>query len=572
MNRRSLLLLLAILCLACVGLFVLLGRQDALARPVEAGVSVELSPASATRETELQAEALDTTHGARSPPHLGTPHTPARGALGAGEGRIAGWLRPQEDKPWRDASVALLACADGCPPAVLAESRCEPEGGFTLGSGREGRALFVVLARGYVPRVQEVELAHGREQLLEDLELDRGALIAGALSTNAKPLARFEVVAVDERELPVVKLQGGELFWNGPGFDWRFTTAESGADGRYAIGGLHAGDYAVRVSTCRGPLSSLCSGERAPRPVRAPRAGVDFAFESSALALHFASAGQPLAGVEVELACGGWRSGKQSDAQGVAAFQLVPRLDCTLYARKPGYADLRLPVSAPASGGCASESFEMTARAPAPEVHILVHAPSGEAPPDLRVRLFRMRTRGAAPIQEPLLDAQLRCTPASAAANERDFVLPPVAAGSYSALLLPGQPWNHELDASSYIGTHCAIELAIEVPNDGAVRTHVTTERRAALRLQFPDESGHLLPARCTLRDESGAELGFVLVDPAQGLPLTGRELSTLGPTLLYAAQCSGSAKLLVEYGDRTLFSGRCEFRPGLVAAVLAQR
>jgi hypothetical protein len=30
----------------------------------------------------------------------------------------------------------------------------------------------------------------------------------------------------------------------------------------------------------------------------------------------------------------------------------------------------------------------------------------------------------------------------------------------------------------------------------------------------------------------------------------------------------SGSARLLVEYGDRTLFSGRCEFRPGLVAAV----
>src|SRR5882672_9956735 len=282
MNRRSLLLLLGILALSCAGLHLLLGRSDAPGGPVEARAGAGPARASAAPETELQAEPGSP---ARSAPRIGTPRTPARAALAEGEARIAGWLRPQEDRPWRDASVALLDCGGSGPPAVLAQSRCEPDGGFVVSAQHAGPTRFVVLARGYVPRAEELELAPGHEQLLEDFELERGLAIAGTLSSNALPLARFEVVAVDERELPVVPLEGGELTWNGTGFEWRFTTAESGADGHYSIGGLHAGAYSVRISTCRGPMASLCAGERAPRCVRAPRADADFDFESSALAL-----------------------------------------------------------------------------------------------------------------------------------------------------------------------------------------------------------------------------------------------------------------------------------------------
>jgi len=425
-----------------------------------------------------------------------------------------------------------------------------------------------VLARGFVPRSQALELVPGEEQLLEDFELERGQAIGGALSSNSRPLARFEVVAVDERELPVVRLDGGELCWNGASFEWRFTTAESGADGRYSIAGLHAGDYAVRISTCRGPMSSLCAGDRAPRTVRAPSSAADFEFESSALALRFSSAGQPLADVEVELTAGSWRSGKKSDARGVAAFTLVPRLDCRLVATKPGYEQLRLPVSAPASGASAAEEFEMRAKGPEPEVHFLVSDPRGEAPAQLRVRLFAPPSE----TQPPLVDRQLHCTQASAALPLKEFVLSDVPPGAYRAVVFPGQPWNNELEPGSYIGTHCASELVLRIPLEGELRQTVSAERRPALRLECYASPGRFLPASCTLRDGAGAELPIVLVDPALGQPLLGHALSEIGPTLLYSTNCGGSALLQVESEGRPLFDRNCEFRPGLVTPVVYTR
>ena len=560
MNKRSLLLLLATLGLACAGLFLLLRGQAAPAA-LEESRALDLPVAGPAAEAELQSEPAAAARSAGNGEHLGTPRTPARDPLSEAQARVAGFLRPHEDKPWHDASVALLAAADGGPPAVLCEGRCDPDGGFVLTAERSGRALFVVCTRGYLPRVQELELVPGHEELLEDLDLDGGVSIGGTLTSNARPLARFEVVAIDERDLPVVKLKAGELLCSDRGFDWRFTTAESGADGRYSIGGLHAGDYSVRVATCRGPMASLCASERSPRAARAPRTDLDFAFESSTLALRFQSAGQPLAGVEAELVSGSWRSGKRSDAHGVVAFQLVPRLDCTLVATKQGFAELRLPVSAPASGASAEESFEMQPKAPTPELRFVVSSPSGDVPPELRVRLHRQGTA------LPVFDETLRPTQESFAAPVKVFVLRGMQAGAYRAVLLPGQPWNNELEPAGYIGTHCALELALEL-REGEQEQRVSVERRPALRLAFKDESQRLLPARCTLRDNSGNELPIVLVDPAQGIALPGHELSTLGPTLCYSALCEGKALVSVDYDGRSLYSGTQDFHPGAIAAI----
>ncbi len=565
MDRRSLLVLLAILALSCAGLALLLGRGGAAGAALEAHAALEPARASTVPQAELQAEPGGSARGA---PRIGTPHTPARAVLAEGEARVAGWLRAQDEQPWREASVALLDNSSDGPPLVLAQSRCEPDGGFVVSAQHAGRAQFVVLARGFVPRAAELDLQPGAEQLLEDFELERGLSIAGTLRSNARPLARFEVVAIDERELPVVRLEGGELSWDGSRFDWRFTTAESGADGRYSIGGLHAGDYSLRISTCRGPMSSLCAGERPSRNVRAPSTDADFEFESSALALHFASGGQPLAGVEVELSAGSWRSGKRSDARGVAAFQLVPRLDCRLVASKPGYEELRLPVSAPASGASAAENLEMRAKDPEPEVHFLVSAPRGDPPAQLRVRLFALPD-DALPAA---IDRQLNCTPASATTPTREFVLSGVPAGPYRVLAFPGQPWNNELEPASYIGTHCPSEFVLVVPAQGELRQNVTAERRPALRLEFRDGPERFVRASCTLRDGAGQELPFVLVDPALGSPLVGHALSLLGPTLLYSSSCGGSARLQVDGDGGTLYNGECTFQAGLVTPIVGAR
>lgn len=565
MDKRSLLVLLAVLAVACAGLTLLLRHADAPHGPVATDSGLHPAPADAAPESGLQSEAGGAQRGA---PRMGTPRTPERPALDGTEARIAGWLRPQEERAWRDASVALVDCSGAGAPVVLAQSRCEPDGGFVVGSAHAGRAQFVVLARGYAPRTMALELLPGEEQLLEDFDLERGLAIAGALSSNSRPLSRFEVVAVEERELPAVHLDGGELSWNGTSFEWRFTTAESGADGRYSIAGLHAGDYSVRISTCRGPMSSLCAGERAPRTLRAPRADADFEFESSALELRFSSAGQPLAGVEVELTAGSWRSGKRSDARGVAAFTLVPRLDCRLVATKPGYETLSLPVSAPASGASAAQDFEMRSKGPEPEVHFLVSAPRGDPPAQLRVRLFALQGEA----QPPELDRQLHCTPASSSQPVKEFVLADVRPGPYRAVVFPGQPWNNELEPGSYIGTHCASEFVLTIPAQGELRQNVAADRRPALRLEFADAGGRRLSANCTLRDAAGAELPIVLVDPALGQPLVGHALSELGPTLLYTTICSGSALLQVESDGRPLYNGQCDFRPGVVMPVLSAR
>ncbi|MBK7644497.1 MAG: carboxypeptidase regulatory-like domain-containing protein [Planctomycetes bacterium] len=568
MNRRSLLLLIAFLGLACGALFLLLdpGREPAA---VEAGVNLG-SPAA---EAQTQPEALTLTSEARRSerggPRLGTPRIPARPAPAPATCRVAGWLRPQEDKPWSDASVALVRGLESGVPQLLAQARCESDGGFVIDCASEGHATLLALARGYLPRTQDLELSFGQTQTLADLDLDPGVAIAGTLRANTSPLARFEVVAIDERDLPLLQLEAGALLWNGAGFDWRFTTAESGPDGHYSIGGLHPGEYSVRVSTCRGPFASLCSGDRSPRSVRAPSAEADFGFESSALALRFQSAGQPLAGVRVELTNGRWTSGRNSDARGVVSFELVPRLDCTLVASKQGYEDLRVPVCAPASGASATEEFELRPKAPAPSVRFLLSSRHGAPPDELRVRLFE---RGANEDTQPLRDVELHPTRESCASPVKEFVLEDLRPGSYRALLFAGTALNNDFDPANYIGTHCPVELLFALPSQGELRQSVSADRRPALRLSFQDERGAQIPATCTLRDENGEELRSVLVDPAQGVPLSGHALSKFGPTLVYSSVCSGKVLVSVEDGDKQLYSGTQTLLPGAVSAITQPR
>jgi len=596
MNRRSLLFLCGLLALACTLLIFAL-RPEGPPGALDAQGIGNATPHEDRPEAQLQAVAGSEARSADTGPGLGTPHTPARDELGAEHARVAGFLRAQEDRPWRNASVALVVLDGFGRPQLLAEENCTSYGGFSIECERSGRALFVVLARGFAPRTLELELVHGREQLLEDFELERGLAIEGSLTSNRRALARFEVVAVDERDLERLRTKNGELLWNGSTFDWRYTIGESGADGRYAIGGLRAGEYEVRVATCRGPLASLCSGDRSPRTIRAPQAGVDFDFESSSLALKFVSAGEPLADVEVELESGNWRSGKKSDAQGECRFELVPRLDCRFVATKAGYEDLQLPVTAPASGASAAESFEMRAKPAAPQLHFLVSgSATDEAPATLRLRLFPLpalvesapqlelerktiRFETAPAASEPgapppiaSLDRILNCTPASARLAVKDFVLPDAPTGRFRAVLIPGQPFNNELEPASYIGTHCPVQRVLEIQPAGEQRIAIVAERRPALRLELPDAAGQRLPGRCTLRDDTGQELPIVLVDPALGIPLLGHELSTAGPTLLYSTFDSGMALLSVEHEGKTLYQGSCGFRRGLVMPVDLRR
>lgn len=563
MNRRSLLLLPALLALCCATLVLVL-RPGSGERALDADETLAASaPHEAASEAELQALAQPETRSAPGGPGLGTPGTPKRELLADDEVRVAGFLRAQSDEPWRNASVALVALGDG-GPQLLANASCNSCGGFALGCKREGHALFVVLARGFVPRTQEVELLRGRELLLEDFELERGLSIEGALSSNRCALSRFEVVALDERELPRLRVANEELLWDGSRFDWRYTLGESGPDGRYSIGGLHAGPYAVRVATCRGPYSSLCANERSPRTICAPRTGVDFDFEASSLALRFSSAGQPLADVEVELECGNWRSGKKSDAQGQCLFELVPRLDCTFVASKAGFEALRLPVAAPESGASAALSFELRQKPAAAQLHLLVSSPNEDAPPTLRLRLYPLAPLASgAPEPAPCLDRVLHCT--SANTSTREFVLPDAPPGRFRAQIFPGQPLNNEFEPGSYIGTHHVVEREIEVKPQAELYVSLSAERRGALRLEFPEGDEQHLHAHCTLRDSAGQELPIVLVDPALGAPLVGRELSGAGPTLLYAAVEGSDALLTVEHEGRTLYQGPCFFRRGVV-------
>src|SRR5205814_2623384 len=112
---------------------------------------------------------------------------------------------------------------------------------------------------------------------------------------------------------------------------------------KYAVTGLREGSYRVRISTCRGPMASLCTDDRDSRHIRAPANGVDFDFESSTLHLFCTQNGAPLEGVDIELSSGSWRSGKRCDEHGECTFLLVPRLECDLVATKKGFETLRLP-------------------------------------------------------------------------------------------------------------------------------------------------------------------------------------------------------------------------------------
>ncbi len=574
MHRRSLVFLLVALVLLGGLTFWLLRAGDGpavIAHPEEETGANDM-PGEPAAPIEATAPSTSQEAPRRAPgAGVGTPHAPERRALAPDECRVAGWLHPDEDRAWRDAFVALVRRGDDPTPTALVEGRVEPDGGFVLSlHDAPARTSLLVEARGYRPRLVDVELHLGREVLLEDLELDRGAAIAGRVTSNARPLARFEVVAVDARDLPRLVLGGGELLWTGSVFDWRFTTGESDEGGHYAIRGLREGEYGVRVSTCRGPLSSLCTGDRVPRSVEAPSAEVDFGFESSQLALSFTHAGQPLAGVDVELASGGWRSGKRCDAAGACTFELVPRMDCDLVATKKGYRPLRLPVSSPASGGHAEQSFELEVEPPAPAVRFCVGAAAGEETDALRVLLFAAGdpTSGA-PAQVRLLATAA----GGAKGSSREFLFEQAPPGRWTAVLIPGFGFTGSFAPENYVGTHCLVQTDLTIPAQGEVRCELVAQRRPALRLDLHDAAGIYPSGRCTLRSpENGAELPAVLVDPRHGAALGTRALAVDGPTLLYTTLCAGRALLTVDRDGETILQQNVEFLPGEITPITRGR
>lgn len=503
---------------------------------------------------------------------IGAPRLPERAALDAATARVAGWLRPAGERGWSDAWVALVSRDGDAMPMLLAESRVEVDGGFAVElRGLPDRAGLLVEARGFRPALVDVSLRAGEELVLEDLELDRGAEIAGALSTGKQALGRFEVVAIDPRELARNSSKAGELVWDGQRFDWRFTTAESDAQGHYAIRGLRGGEYGVRVATCRGPFASLCTGDRPPRSVLAPASDVDFSFESSRLELAFTHAGEPVPEVDVELSSGTWHTGRRSDAQGHCSFELVPRLDCDLVATKKGYVPLRLPVASPASGGRAEQSFTLEIEPPAPAVRFRLSAAKGEEPDSLRVLLFAPGTpTSAAPAHTQLI---LLASGREAHGPVREFLFEHAPPGRWQACLIPGPGFTGSTAPESYIGTHCIVQMELTIPEHGELRSELFVQRRAALRIDLRENGGVYPSGRCTLRSpESGQELPLVLVDPRVGAPLATRELSIEGPTLLYSATCSGRALLTVDRDGQVILQQNVEFLPGEITPVTLPR
>lgn len=574
LRARSLALLCFVLA-ALAGLLLWLVRADgvqgALVAPREPAPAAEVTPAGPTR-IESSDGALAASDSARiAGGGVGVPHLPERAPLDAQSGRVAGWLHPEGARGWRDAWVAILSRDGDAPPMLLAESRVEADGGFSVAlQGLPDRAALLVAARGHRPELVDVTLRAGEEVLLEDLRLEPGAEISGALATGAQPLGRFEVVAVDPRELARATSQGGELLWDGQRFDWRYTTAESDEHGRYSIRGLCTGEYGVRVVTCRGPFSSLCTGDRAPRTVNAPASGVDFSFESSRLDLAFTHAGRPVAGVEAELTSGTWRAGRQCDAEGRCSFELVPRLDCDLIATKKGFEVLRMPVRSPASGGRAEQSFELRPEPPSPSVRFLVRAAQGDEVGGLRVQLYPPDDPlpGTAP-RAPAVDQALVATPESAKSALREYLLERAPPGTWRAVLIPGHAFTGSLAPESYVGTHCLVQSELIVPAQGELRHELVAERRAGLRLELHDAAGIYASGRCTLRlAESAQELPVVLLDPRRGAPSWTRELAVDGPTLLYTTLCAGRALLTVEREGQVILQQNVEFLPGEITPV----
>lgn len=227
---------------------------------------------------------------------------------------VAGIVEDSLRHPVADARVYLAAEESvglASPMRVASvqanSAKTSSEGAFAFRVRGVRRAILAISHYRFEIRSLQISLPQSGRLDVGAIQLSAGAAISGVIrpATPEYPLHLIRMVAwpsfLDREGFDKTLLTLDDLIVRKRGSTLTRYTVESQIDegGRFAVGGLLAGPYALSVNPAKSGIV-LMSGEPG-FPVEAPSAGIDLRWDSPLVIVHVVNEGGPMSGTMVDV-------------------------------------------------------------------------------------------------------------------------------------------------------------------------------------------------------------------------------------------------------------------------------
>lgn len=199
---------------------------------------------------------------------------------------VRGAVLLPDGSPAAGAAVEAFYLEEGVPRMdSSAQATCAENGRFDVRLQRGGECALALLAEGVRPGIVVDTARIGRALELGPVVLESGQSILGRVTRlgSPMPLAQVSLRAV-QRGRSLQRAQAARIAWVAGRFEWEGRRFEADSAGRFACGGLAAGEYEL---TAEGPLRTSSLGfEREAVRVVAPCADLEVEFRASLVTLE----------------------------------------------------------------------------------------------------------------------------------------------------------------------------------------------------------------------------------------------------------------------------------------------
>lgn len=482
-------------------------------------------------------------------PAVEPPRTKARAQLDrsdprfrprADESAVGGWIETDAGAPAAHATAVLLDTRGN----VLAEARADANGVFYARAKASGAQRVVALHPGCLPRCVEVELVLGSALELAPIALASGATIHGRVASEHEPIARAEVEARPTERGRTIVLQAGTIVAREDGFAWARVTAESHPDGSYTLRGLSNEPHRVSISVLRGRENALDLARVRSRVTTVPASGVDFALPAARLEIAVRSAGEPLAGVEVQINAGGQHVTRVSDENGLVALRISPAIAYPLVASRDGYGTTRAQLRGLIDGEVRRETLDLALQEPELLRSTWIVEVQGSASGEDAHFLFRRLDAHAAAERTPFTRRVARSL-----GGER-FRIGELAPGKYEVTISSGGPARASTSSNRIYGgrVNCDAITTIDLLPGQTSTSTVSTIPLAILEVEARAADGTSLWPTVHLRDVGGdRETSEPQAHTGGPFRLSSDAIVTSDPNAVAIGHCGGVFELHVE-------------------------